>query len=94
MVNNIYKNTVTPPVTSPSYMETVLQSIHFRKIFYLVCVLALVLLLGIKYTILPVIDRREAEPKKIIRHVLDTLIAVLIAGMAIGAVVFWISGNE
>ena len=75
-------------------METVLQSIHFRKIFYLLCLIALILLLIIKYTVIPVIDRREGEPKKILRHILDTLIGLIIAAMALGAILFWISGNN
>jgi uncharacterized membrane protein SirB2 len=75
-------------------METVLQSIHFRKVFYLVSIVLIILLFAIKYTLIPIIDRREAQPKKILRHLLDTLIAVLIAGLAIGAVLFWVSGNE
>jgi hypothetical protein len=75
-------------------MQTVLQSIHFRKVFYLVSIILIILLFAIKYAFLPIIDRRESQPKKILRRVLDTLIAVLIAGLAIGAVLFWISGNE
>jgi uncharacterized membrane protein len=75
-------------------MQTVLQSIHFRKVFYLASIILIILLFIIKYAFLPIIDRRESQPKKVLRHVLDTLIAVLIAGLAIGALLFWISGNE
>nr|WP_294948339.1 hypothetical protein [uncultured Mucilaginibacter sp.] len=75
-------------------METVLQSIHFRKMFYLLSILLVVLLFAIKYTLLPVIDRRESGMKKILRYILDTLIALLIALMVLGGVVFWMSGNE
>ncbi|MEO7216066.1 hypothetical protein [Mucilaginibacter sp.] len=75
-------------------METVLQSIHFRKVFYLVSILLIILLFAIKYTLIPIIDHREALPKKILRRILDTLIAVLIAGLAVGALLFWMSGNE
>jgi|GEM_PF-2631724 len=75
-------------------METVLQSIHFRKVFYLVTVIAIIILFIIKYQVIPVINRRESTFKKIIRHVLDTLIAFLIAAIAIASVLFWMSGNE
>ncbi|RWY50890.1 hypothetical protein [Mucilaginibacter gilvus] len=75
-------------------METVLQSIHFRKVFYLVSIILIILLFAIKYTLIPVIDRREAQSKKILRRILDTLIAILIAGLALGAALFWVSGNE
>lgn len=75
-------------------MEEVLQSIHFRKVSYLVSVILLVVLFVIKYNIIPVINRREAEPKKILRHILDTLIAVIIAAMVISAALFWVSGNN
>jgi hypothetical protein len=75
-------------------MQTVLQSIHFRNVFYLASIILIILLFIIKYAFLPIIDRRESQPKKVLRHVLDTLIAVLIAGLAIGALLFWISGNE
>ena len=75
-------------------METVLQSIHFRKVFYLVTVIAIIILFIIKYQVIPVINRRESTLKKIIRHVLDTLIAFLIAAIAIASVLFWMSGNE
>lgn len=92
--NNKRKNAVRAAVTSPNSMDPILQSIHFRKVFYLVSIIALILLFVIKYTLIPVIDRREALPKKILRYILDTLIALLIAAMAIGGAVFWMSGNE
>lgn len=75
-------------------MDTVLQSIHFRKMFYLVVIIAIVLLFIIKYQVVPVIDRRESTPKRIIRRVLDTLIAILISALGIASILFWISGNE
>jgi hypothetical protein len=64
--------------------------------FYLVTIVlaAIIILFIIKYQVIPVINRRESTFKKIIRHVLDTLIAFLIAAIAIASVLFWMSGNE
>jgi len=92
--NNKRKNAVITAATSPNSMDPILQSMYFRKVFYLASIIALILLLVIKYTLIPVIDRREAQPKKILRYILDTLIGVLIAAMAVGGAVFWMSGNE
>ncbi|WP_143822083.1 hypothetical protein [Mucilaginibacter pedocola] len=75
-------------------MQELLRSIHFRKVFYLICLIVLVILFIVKFTVLPVITRREAEPKRILRHILDTLIGAIIAGMVVGGILFWVSGNE
>ncbi|MES2061101.1 MAG: hypothetical protein V4456_04225 [Bacteroidota bacterium] len=70
------------------------RSVHFRKIFYLVTIVLAGILLVLKYQLLPYINRKESFIDRILRRVLDFLIALIFIIIAVSSVIFWISGNE
>lgn len=75
-------------------LTDLLKSAHFRKMFYLVTVVLVAILIVLKYKLFPYLDRKENIGLRFLRHVLDTLIPVLMALIALASVAFWISGND
>nr|WP_067057707.1 hypothetical protein [Mucilaginibacter sp. L294] len=70
------------------------RSVHFRKMFYLVTIVLAGILLVLKYQLLPYINRKEDLLDRILRRLLDFLIALIFIVIAVASVIFWMSGNE
>ncbi|QHS56295.1 hypothetical protein GWR56_12385 [Mucilaginibacter sp. 14171R-50] len=70
------------------------RSVHFRKTFYLVAIVLAAILLVVKHQLLPFINRKEKRADKILRHILDTLVALIFITIALASVMFWLTGNE
>jgi hypothetical protein len=70
------------------------RSVHFRKMFYLVTIVLAAILLVLKYKLLPQINRKENLAQRVLRHILDTLAALIFIIIAAASVIFWMSGNE
>ncbi|MCO5936387.1 MULTISPECIES: hypothetical protein [Mucilaginibacter] len=75
-------------------LTDLLKPAHFRKVFYLTAVVLVAILIVLKYKLFPTFDRKEHVGHRIGRHILDTLIPVIMAIIAIASIVFWISGND
>lgn len=75
-------------------MQELLHDIHFRKMFFLTVAIAIAALFVLKYWFMPYFNRREAEATRVLRQVIDTITGLLIAALAVGSVLFWISGND
>ena len=75
-------------------LTELLRSAHFRKVFYLTTVVLVAILIVLKYKLFPTFDRKEHAGHRFGRHILDTLIPVLMALIALASVAFWLSGNE
>lgn len=75
-------------------LTDLLRSEHFRKMFYLITVVLVAILIVLKYKLFPYLNRKENAGERVGRHILDTLIPVLMALIALASVAFWISGND
>ncbi|RYU91312.1 hypothetical protein EWM62_05065 [Mucilaginibacter terrigena] len=70
------------------------RSVHFRKMFYLITIVLAIVLIVLKYQLLPYINRKESLADRLLRRILDTLIIILFITIALATVTFWMSGNE
>ncbi|HEK22113.1 MULTISPECIES: hypothetical protein [unclassified Mucilaginibacter] len=71
-----------------------MQDIHFRKMFFLMVFITAAILIFLKYKLLPYFNRWESPGYRLLRWVLDALILITFAVIAIAAVAFWMSGNR
>ena len=75
-------------------IHTTLQNLHLRKEFYLISLIVIVGLLIINYMVIPAITREGSSMRKFLYRIVNFLIALFAAGIAVGSVLFWLSGNH
>ncbi|MET3981212.1 hypothetical protein ABIB62_003710 [Mucilaginibacter sp. UYP25] len=70
-----------------------LKSEHFGKMLYLVTVVLVAILIVLKYKLFPTFNRKENVVHRVGRHILETLIPVMMPIIALASVAFWTRGN-
>ena len=73
-------------------MQDILERPHYRKLFFLVMALLLVIILVVRFFVLPAFDDKLAiTPSSLTASLLDDVFTSIVVTVAIGGFVFWLT---
>ncbi|TWR28966.1 hypothetical protein FPZ43_11930 [Mucilaginibacter pallidiroseus] len=71
-----------------------LQNLHMRKEFYLVCIIAIILLIIFIYKMVPAVTKPGSSAQRWLAATGNFLLALFAAAVAVGSILFWLIGNN